>query len=100
MWFKSLMFFCWSIFVGFVATASSSAYMYYNYDQKARLAYDKVMSFRFEEAEAILDELKEEMPQNLAAHHIENYIDLFRAYTGLRIIHLKPLRRIVVKGSN
>ena len=59
-----------------------SRHMYYNYDQQARIAYSKVLGFRFKEAKVILDHLKKSNPNNLAAHHIENYIDLFKAYTG------------------
>lgn len=80
--------------------------MYYNYDQKARMAYDKVLSFKFDEASVIIEELKEEMPENLAAHHIENYIDLFKAYTGAEDYSFEEFKKdredrldLVLKGD-
>ncbi len=43
-------------------------------------AYEKVISLRFSEGQAIIDRIKEEQPENLLVHHIENYIDFLSIF--------------------
>lgn len=53
-----------------------------NYDitPKVSQAYDAVMSLRFVEAQALLDDIKDNDPENLMVYHIENYIDFLTVF--------------------
>ena len=66
---------------------------YFNYSTEAKDAYDKVLSFRFREAQSILNQLKVKDPYNLVVHHIENYMDLFSIYSGEGGKSLKEFKR-------
>ncbi len=62
--------------------ASSLSAKYFNYTPSAREAYEKVLSLRFEEAQVMIDQIRQRDPGNLVVYHIENYIDFFRIYIG------------------
>ena len=76
---KIRLFFLFSL-VSFSSVAKED--FHFNYSTEAKDAYEKVLSFRFREAQTILDQLKINDPYNLVVHHIENYMDLFAIYSG------------------
>ena len=53
---------------------------YFQFSTTATLAYQKVISLRFDEARQFLRQMAKEEPDNLMALHIENYIDFFTVF--------------------
>lgn len=53
---------------------------YYEFTPLAREAYEKSLSLRFEEAEKLLGEIRQNDPHNMVVYHVENYIDFFKLY--------------------
>ncbi len=52
----------------------------YEYTSDATEAYDLVMSLRFNEARTKINFVKQNDPNNLIVHYIENYLDFFTCY--------------------
>ena len=52
----------------------------YTFDAGARAVYADVMQLELDLAQAGVDELRATQPRNLAADHLESYIDFFRLY--------------------
>jgi tetratricopeptide (TPR) repeat protein len=52
----------------------------FEFTPKAKDAYDKVISLRFDEARRLISQIKYEDPDNLIIYHIENYIDFFSVF--------------------
>lgn len=53
---------------------------YYDFTPLAKQAYHSSLSLRFDEAQLLLDQIKEQAPSNLVVYHVENYIDFFKLY--------------------
>ena len=53
---------------------------YFEWSDRARVAYEKVLQLRFREAQSYINRLKINEPDNLIVHHIENYRDFFTVY--------------------
>ena len=53
---------------------------YFDYSPTAKQAYEKVFSLRFQEADQLLAQMRNEEPNNLIIHHIENYMDFYKVY--------------------
>jgi len=53
---------------------------HFEYTPNAKAAYHKIINLRFKEAQPIIQKIKQETPQNLVVHHLENYIDFLKAY--------------------
>ncbi len=58
---------------------SSSEY-YYELTPQARAIYRRVLTLELDGAQEDIDQLRRKAPTNLAAHHLESYIDFFRLY--------------------
>ena len=63
-----------------ISSFALEAKPYFDFNENARLAYDKVINLRLTEAAQILEELKIEEPDNYIVYYIENYIDFFRVF--------------------
>lgn len=48
--------------------------------EKHRMAYDLIISMRFEEGSRVINEIKEEYPDNVLVYHLENYIDFISLF--------------------
>lgn len=59
----------------FINVAFSRPYI--EYSPLARKAYKSAVSLRIDEASALLNQMKQSEPENLARLHIENYVDFF-----------------------
>ena len=53
---------------------------YFEWSDRARIAYKKVLQLRFREAQSYINRLRINEPDNLIVHHIENYRDFFTVY--------------------
>lgn len=63
-----------------VLTLCSTNAQHFTVSPKVKLAYEQVLSLRFDEAQQTLKEIENVDPDNLLIHHIENYIDFFKVY--------------------
>ncbi|NJB87156.1 hypothetical protein GGR26_002933 [Lewinella marina] len=63
-----------------VALPSSAAEYHYHFGREAKAVYQDVMRLELDLAEAGVRHLKKTEPRNLAAYHLESYIDFFRLY--------------------
>jgi len=73
-WFLSL--------IGMLLWSTQLCVAQVNYDitPKVTQAYDAVMDLKFEEAQSLLNDIKDSDPQNLMVYHIENYIDFLTVF--------------------
>ena len=55
---------------------------YFDYNQDVDQAYNYILQLKMDSAQHILDQLKNNTPDNLATHHVENYIDFFTVFLG------------------
>jgi tetratricopeptide (TPR) repeat protein len=62
----------------FTANAGTS----YTYSAKHKAAYDLIISMRFDEAAKVIQEIKEEQPNDILVYHIENYIDFIGIFVS------------------
>lgn len=53
---------------------------HFSYTPEAERAYHLVLALRFDEAQELIDEIKQEDPNNLVVHHLENYRDIFSIF--------------------
>ncbi len=60
---------------------------------KAKKAYEKAISLRFDEARQLIYQIKYEEPDNLIVYHIENYIDFFTIFINENKKEFKQLAR-------
>ena len=63
-----------------MSTQLTFAQSSYTISEDIGKAYDAVMSLRFVEAQAVLDDIKVNDPENLMVYHIENYIDFLTVF--------------------
>lgn len=69
---------------------------YFKFSPTARQAYEQAISLQFEEARQNVSQLKQEEPNNLIVHLIENYIDFFTVF----IDEEQEVFRILEKNKN
>ena len=60
--------------------ASSYSQGRFEFTPEALTIYDKLTSFRLQEAATRIERFKQEDPDNLTVYHLENYIDFFTLY--------------------
>ncbi len=53
---------------------------YYAFTPQVKAIYQRVLALELAEAQQDIDQLRRGAPTNLAAHHLESYIDFFRLY--------------------
>lgn len=81
------------IFIILLSFSTARATGRFEFTPKAKEAYQKVISLRFDEAQALIDQLKYEEPDNLIVYHIENYIDFFTIFINENKKEFKRLAR-------
>ena len=59
---------------------SAAAEYHYDFHRGARAIYDDVLALELDRATTALTELRRREPRNLAADHLESYLDFFRLY--------------------
>ena len=69
-----------SVLFSALLTKAEVANYRFEFTDKAFTAYEYSISLQFEKAQAVLEEIKVEDPENLIVHHIENYIDFFTIF--------------------
>ncbi|THH36441.1 hypothetical protein [Neolewinella litorea] len=58
----------------------SAAEYHYDFGREARAVYGDILRLELDLAEAGIQRLKHTEPRNLAAYHLESYVDFFRLY--------------------
>ncbi len=64
---------------------------YFAYTPQAKSAYQKALNLRFDEAKVVLQQIKQDDPENLIIHHVENYIDFFTVFINENYTQFKQL---------
>jgi predicted negative regulator of RcsB-dependent stress response len=59
---------------------SVSAKSHFTWSPKLKNAYKKVLALRFDEANFLIAQEKNQDSENLMVYHVENYLDFFRVY--------------------
>ncbi len=67
-----------SIFI--LSLFSAKAGNYFEFSPKLEKAYKQAVSLQFKSAAQLIDEVKEEEPENVLVHYVENYIDFLKIY--------------------
>lgn len=75
-----------------VFPASIFAKGYFEYTPKAKVAYENIMSLRFQKATQQIKQIKQSEPDNLIVHHLESYIDLLKVYLDESEVHLNQMK--------
>jgi Tetratricopeptide repeat len=63
-----------------IGSTELSASGVFQYDAKVSEAYDKIQHLQLNEAKTLLQNLRQNQPNNLAITHLEDYQDFFRLY--------------------
>lgn len=66
---------------------------YFEYSERAKKAYNNILSLKFKEAAINLAELKSEEPENLVIHHLENYVDFLKVFINEEETEFKRLEK-------
>ncbi len=79
--------------VGTFVFLSGSLYSQYIFDDKCQKAYQEILMFRFQKANELLHQERDEHPDNLLPVFLENYIDFFKLFTGEDKLVFENLKR-------
>ena len=71
-----------SIILTFSCPDSIQAAFHFDFDTRCEEAYLLITQLRFQEAESLIHEIKQESPQNLIPVFLENYIDCLIVFVG------------------
>ena len=63
-----------------VRAEPTASELHYTFNASAQVIYDQVMGLRLDEAERSLQNFRDRYPTNLAAEHLESYVDFFQLY--------------------
>jgi len=83
-----------------ILSLRSEAAAYFEMTPLIEKAYEKVINLRFQEAEALLEQIKQAESDNLLVYHIENYIDFFKVFIGENKAEFKRLEKNKTKRLN
>lgn len=78
--------------VSLLLTAQLLATGHFEFNAEVREAYEQVTSLRFQEAKFTLSQIKNQEPNNLIVHHIENYLDFIALYLNQSEAAYKKLK--------
>jgi len=62
---------------------------YYEYTPTLKLAYKSAIALKLDQADAFLNQVKQNDPYNLTRHHIENYVDFFYLFVTENEVEFK-----------
>jgi hypothetical protein len=79
---KQALYACTLLFLAATAVNASESPAYFHYSGHARNIYTQIFSFQLEDARVSLKSLKSREPGNLAAIHLDNYLDFFQLYVS------------------
>lgn len=61
-------------------TLNAAGEFHYTFNEPAEAIYEQVMALHLNDAESSLSDFRKRYPTNLAAEHLESYLDFFRLY--------------------
>ncbi len=66
---------------------------FYDYSPLACQAYDEIINLKIDAAHKTIAQLKQDEPENLVSHHLENYIDFFKIFINEEEEEFKRLEK-------
>ncbi len=80
------------IFLLSISTNSFASY-YFDFSPTLKKAYQKATSLQFNDAKKYINDVKEQEPENVLVHYVENYIDFLKIYIDEDYSEFEELER-------